>query len=161
MAGLVSSLIDVLQGQVDLYNQIAALSARKKEFVIANDIDSLRDILAEENAVIPKVIRGDKDREKIMKDICTVLNKKEAELTLRGLVVLMENRPEHVELAAVVTALGAAAAEVQRLNEDNKALVEQALEFIDYNINVIHSSMAEAPNMDLDTSQSGFLDING
>jgi len=168
MAGLVSNLIDVLKGQVDLYQQIAALSAQKKDFVIKNDIENLRKIVAEENALIPRALRGDKEREKIMKDICTVLNKKEEDMNLSYLVVLMENQPEHKELENVVSMLKAAADETKALNETNKVLVQQALEFIDYNINVIHSSFSEAPaatgynNTFEDAgNQTSFLDING
>jgi len=170
MAGLVSSLIDVLKGQVDLYGQIAALSARKKDFIISNDIDSLRAIVAEENALIPKALRGDKEREKIMKDICTVLNKKEEEMSLSYLVVLMENQPEHDALDDVVAKLKAVADEMKELNESNKVLVEHALEFIDYNINVIHSSISDVPagaagyndSFDETSGQtSSFLDTSG
>jgi len=168
MAGLVSNLIDVLKGQVDLYNQIAALSAQKKDFIIKNDIENLRTVVSEENALIPKALRGDKDREKIMKDICTVLNKKEEEMSLGYLVVLMENQPEHDELANTVDSLKAAAEETRVLNETNKVLVQHALEFIDYNINVIHSSFSDTSgpvgyNDALEDAggQTSFLDING
>jgi len=165
MAGLVSNLIDVLKGQVELYSQIAALSARKKEFIIKNEIDNLREVVGEENKLVPKALRGDKDRERIMKDICTVLNKP-ADMTLGFLVTLMEGQPEHSDLKQVVENLSAAIDEVKELNESNKVLVQHAMEFIDYNINVIHSSFSEAPagyndTLDDTREQVSFLDING
>jgi len=165
MAGLVSNLIEVLRGQVELYSQIAALSVRKKDFIVANDIDGLRDLVAEENKLVPKALRGDKDRERIMKDICTVLNKP-TDMTLSYLVTLMEGQPEHDELGQVVENLRAAADEMKELNESNKVLIQHALEFVDYNINVIHSSFSEAPagyNDTLDDArdQVSFLDLNG
>ena len=166
MAGLISNLIVTLKGQSDLYRQITALSVRKKECIIKNDIEDLRGIVSEENVLVPKVIRSDKVREQIMKDICTVLNKKEEELTLTNLVNLMENQLEHKELNEAVEELKTAAEEMRELNEANKALVEHALEYIDYNINVIHSSFSEAPAGYNDTledtrEQISFLDTSG
>ncbi|MCL2350759.1 MAG: flagellar protein FlgN [Defluviitaleaceae bacterium] len=166
MASLVSNLIDVLKGQAELYNQVAALSARKKEFIIKNDIENLRETVSEENAIIPKIIRTDKEREKIMKDICSVLNKNEAELTISHLATLMENQPENDRLIVALEEAKTAAGEMKKLNEENKALVQQALEYIDYNINVIHSSLSEVPagyNATLEDAADGtsFLDING
>ena len=165
MAGLVSNLIDVLKGQVELYSQIAALLVRKKDFIIANDIDSLREVVAEENKLVPKALRCDKDRGRIMQDICTVLNKP-ADMTLTYLVTLMEGQPEHDELQQVVGNLQAAAHEMKELNDSNKVLLQHALEFVDYNINVIHSSFSEAPagyNDTLDDARDpvSFLDKNG
>jgi len=166
MAGLISNLIEVLQGQVGLYQQISALSAQKKDFIVGNDIDSLRKIVAEENMVVPKVIRGDKERERIMKDICMVLNKGQEDMTLSYLVTLMENQPEHGELSEVVEKTKAAVHELNEINETNKVLIENALEFIDYNINLLHSTFADTPasygsNYEEAMEQRSFLDING
>ena len=166
MAGLISNLIDVLKGQVVLYQQVSALSAQKKEHIIANDIESLRKIVAEENMVVPKLLRQDKERERIMKDICTVLNKNQEDMTLTYLVTLMENQPEHEELADIVEKTKAAVYELNDLNEANKILIQNALEYIDYNINLIHSTFADTPasygsNYEEVGEQKSFLDING
>ncbi|MDR2183597.1 MAG: flagellar protein FlgN [Clostridiales bacterium] len=166
MAGLISNLIEVLQGQVVLYQQISALSAQKKEYIIKNDIENLRKIVAEENMVVPRVMRGDKERERIMKDICMVLNKKDEDMTLSYLVTLMENQPEHAELQDIVERTKTAVYELNDINETNKALIENALEFIDYNINLIHSTFSETPvgygsNYEEIGEQKSFLDING
>ena len=166
MAGLISNLIETLKGQGDLYKQITALSVRKKECIIKNDIEGLRGIVSEENVLVPKVIRIDKEREQIMRDICTVLNKKEEDMTLTNLVKLMENQLEHKELKKAVEDLKTAAEEMREINEANKTLVQHALEYIDYNINVIHSSFSEAPAGYNDTledtrEQISFLDTSG
>ena len=166
MAGLISNLIDTLRGQVELYQQISALSVRKKDYIIKNDIESLRKIVGEENAIVPKVMRGDKERERIMKDICMVLNKPQEDMTLSYLVTLMENQPEHAELAEVVEKTKAAVYELNDINDDNKTLIENALEYIDYNINLIHSTFSEVPasygsNYEEVGEQRSFLDING
>jgi len=165
MAGLVSNLIDVLKGQIELFQQINALSVDKKQYIIKNDTESLRAVVAKENEIVPKALRADKNRQLIMKDICTVLNKKEEDMTLTHLISLIEGQPDHKELAEVVGELKSVADEMKELNDSIKVLLENALEFIDFNINMIHSSFSEAPAGYGDTleeaPQKSFLDING
>ena len=166
MAGLISNLIETLKGQVGLYQQISALSAQKKEHIIKNDIENLRKVVAEENMIVSKVIRGDKERERTMKDICMVLNKKEEDMTLSYLVTLMEGQPEHGELADIVEKTKVAVNELNEINEANKILIESALEFVDFNINLLHSTFSEVPasyggNYEEVGEQTSFLDING
>ncbi|MCL2574266.1 MAG: flagellar protein FlgN [Defluviitaleaceae bacterium] len=165
MAGLIGNLIDTLKGQIELYEQITALSVRKKEYIIKNDTENLRAVVAEENLIVPRLVRGDKERERVMKDICMVLNKKEEEMTLSYLVVLMENQPDHAELADIVEKTRAAVTELNEVNEANKVLIENALEFIDYNINLIHSTFSDMPvgygGYEDAAEQKSFLDING
>ena len=166
MAGLVSNLIGVLKEQVELYRQISALLARKKELVIKNEIDELREVVGQENILVPKNLRIDKTRDKIMKDICMVLNKNEEEMTLTYLVTLMEGQPEHEELKDVVEQMAKAATELKELNDATKVLIQHALDFLEYNINVLHSSFAEAPagyndTLEENREQRSFLDING
>ena len=166
MAGLINNLIEVLKGQVELYQQTTALSVLKKEHIIKNDIDGLRKVVGEENAIVPRMMRQDKERERIMKDICMVLNKKEEDMTLSYLVTLMENQPEHAELQDVVEKTKKAVHELNSINEENKVLIEDAMEFIEYNINLIHSTFSDGPvgygsNYEEIGEQKSFLDING
>jgi len=166
MAGLVSGLIDTLDGQIGLYTQLVALLVRKKDLIITNDIENLRKLVAEENAIVPKVLRLDKEREKTIADICTVLGKKNEEMTLTYLSQLMQGQPEHEALVDVVARLSVVVDEMKTLNDESKLLIESALEYVNYNINVIHSTFAEAPagyNPTLENyhEQKGFFDTSG
>ena len=153
MAGLVSNLTEVLKGQTTLFREIVALSAGKKQSIIANDIETLRTIVAQENEIVPKVLKGDKDRERIMADVATVLNKNYDELTLTTLVQLTQGQPENAALTEAVDEFSAAANEMKQTNDINKLLIENALEYLEYNINMIHSSVSSGP--------AGYGDILG
>lgn len=165
MAGLTSNLIEVLKGQIVLYEQIIALSTEKKEYIIANDIENLRRVVGEENNIVPKILRQDRQREKIMADICLVLNKKLDEFTLTTLVGLIEGQPEHDALKDIVDKTRISIEKMGALNESNNILIENALDFVNYNINVIHSTFSPQPagygDNDDNMEQSSFLDING
>ena len=165
MAGLVSNLIDILKGQIELFQQINALSVDKKQHIIKNDTEALRAVVAKENEIVPKILRTDKNRQLVMKDICTVLNKKEEDMTLTKLIDLIEGQPDHKELKEVVEELKSVADEMKVLNDSIKVLIENALEYVNFNINMIHSSFADAPagygDILEEAPQKSFLDING
>jgi flagellar biosynthesis/type III secretory pathway chaperone len=167
MPGLVENLIETLNKEADLYAELVELSEQKKQCIINNDVEGLRQIVAKENTTTSRAIREDKERVVHIKDICLVLNKKEADMTLSHLVVLLEGQPEHEDLTAVVERLKELATTLKSLNEDNKILLEFALEYIDYNMNVIHSSIDAGPvaydrgGHEIVGETGGFLDING
>ena len=167
MPGLVSGLIDTLNSQVELYNQIVELSTEKKQYIIKNDTDSLKRLVETENAVASKAAKGDKERVAIMKDICHVLNIDENEITLSKLVEITRGQPENAALSEVVEKTKKSMDAMREINEDNKALISAALEFIEFNINAIHSSFdttaATSPySAREDLGQGGsFLDIKG
>ena len=166
MAGLVGNLIDVLKGQVELYGEIIALSGDKKEFIIKNDIEGLRTIVSQENALVPRALRHDKDMASIIANICIVLNKEEADMNLTYLVSLMENQPQYGELKTVVDEVLAAARELKAVNDSTKVLVESALDFIDYSMNAVQSSFNAIPvgygeTLSETREVKNFLDKNG
>ena len=145
MAGLVSSLIETLKGQTELFREVIALSVDKKGFIIKNDIEKLRAVVKQENVIVPKLLKGDKDREKIMADISVVMNKPLADLTLSYLTELMQGQPEHEALVAAIDEFVVVTDEMKAANDANKLLIENALDYIEFNINIIHSSLEAGP----------------
>ncbi|MCL2854341.1 MAG: flagellar protein FlgN [Defluviitaleaceae bacterium] len=145
MAGLISDLIATIKGQTILFKEVIALSADKKDFIIKNDIEGLRGIVAKENAIVPKALKGDKERERIMADIATVLNKKGDELTLTKLAELTKGQPENPEFVIAVDEFILALDEMKQVNDANKILIENALEFLEFNMNIVHSSLDAGP----------------
>jgi len=166
MASLIVNLIDVLKKQSELYDQITQLSTEKKQYLIKNDIGALKEVTAKENVVASKAVRSDKERLDIMHNICIVLNKNKDDMTLTALADIIKNQPEYEDFAAAIKQAAGSVSAMKSINEENKALIESSLEFINYNINAIHSSMDTTPlspyNDKDDLGASGsFLDING
>ena len=155
MAGLITDLINVIEGQTALFKQVIALSSGKREFIIKNDIEGLRGIVAKENEIVPKALKGDKERERIMADIATVLNKKKDELTLSLLAELTEGQPENPAYKIAVDEFILALDEMKEANDANKILIESALEYLEFNMNIVHSSMDAGPVGYSDTLDEG------
>ena len=165
MAGLITHLIDTLRTQAANFDKLAELSAAKKEHIINNDLDNFKRVVDEAGILATKAAKLDRERESITKDIGHVLNKSLEELTLTRLCALIEGQPEHGELLSVVEALIAAVDNIKATNDANKLLIQDALEFVEFNINALHTSMdpmATSPYGDDYRDEGGsFLDING
>jgi len=145
MAGLISNLIETIKGQTVLFRQVTALSEDKREFIIKNDIESLRGLVKQENQIVPKILTGDKKREQLMKDIATVLNKNFDELTFSALANFIDGQPEHPAFVAAVDEFILALEEMKEKNDANKVLINDALDYIEFNMNIIHSSLDAQP----------------
>ena len=161
MAGLVESLTSTLTEQNSLYKEIILLLSEKKEYIIKNDIEALRGIIDKENSVTAKALRAEKKRAEIMKNISIVLNKNQDILTFDFLINSLENKPGQKELKEIVSEIRETSEKMKEINDSVRSLVENALEYIDYSINVIHTSSdfnSQYPDSD---GESSFLDING
>ena len=166
MAGLIHDLIENLNGLISAYDELTALCCEKKNYIIDNDAQNIKRMTALETTAVARVNRVDKERINIVKDVCQVLGRKEDELTLTQLGELIANQPEHKEYVEVVERLKSAAADLNEINEQNKALITNAMEFIDFSINAVRSTMDNNPagfgrDGEEYRESTSFLDING
>jgi len=145
MAGLITDLIAVLNEQSSIYEELAAIAENKKEMIVKSEIDGLRDVGKNESELIGKAQKLDKKRDNVVADIATVLNISTEEITLTELIKCIEKQPECEELKMATTRIQEAAENMRAVNDKNRVLLENALEFADYSINVIRSAMEVVP----------------
>ena len=82
-----------------------------------------------------------------MGDIANVLNREEKDLKISDLISLINTRPEEqTKLEEAREKLIIVGKELKIVNERNKELLENALEMIDFDLNLIQA-MKQAPQM--------------
>lgn len=140
MAGMISQLLEILNEQADRYEELQGLSLEKKDAVIANDIEALQKITYLENVLVSQHQKLEKKRLAVMKDIAIVLNKKEAELTLAVLIDAMQGQAEHAALKEAGARIRRILHELADINAHNTSLIQNALEYTDYSLNVLRSA---------------------
>lgn len=145
MSGLINELLQVLIEEAGLYDDLVKISGDKKKSIIDNDIDLLKGITCQENIIAGKMQRLEKKRLSIITDIANVLNEKEANITLSSLANIIIEQPESEKMKKVALHLKESLSTLKELNEQNKILIENALEYIDFSINVIRSSIDASP----------------
>jgi flagellar biosynthesis/type III secretory pathway chaperone len=144
--GLVGDLIDNLRTQHDIYKELFELSKSKKDIIVRNDIDALREITAAENGLIGRSQRLERDSDVIIADISDVLGEADkAKVDFAYITELLESqgRPEAQEIKSAASALRFLLEEMREVNDFNRELVQGALDYIDYSMNVIRSSRGE------------------
>jgi flagellar biosynthesis/type III secretory pathway chaperone len=79
-----------------------------------------------------------------MADIALVLNQAEDDLTLTKLSGLLEGQSESKELSEIRDRFKTIMEELSEVNKQNDILIRNAMEYNDYAINIIRSSMGQA-----------------
>lgn len=145
MASLMENLIQVLDEESQEYEELLGLSMKKTPVLVSGDLDKLAKITDEEQNVVSKINRLETKRQEIFTDIANVINKDVKTLMLGDLVEMLSSRPaEQQKLAKVHDRLKAAVYEVKRVNEQNRELIQNALEMVEFDMNMLQA-MKTAP----------------
>ena len=140
MASLMEVLIDVLEKENQEYEQLLALSMKKTPVIVSEDLDELSKITDEEQIIVSRINHLDAQRNEAINDIANVLNKDVDQLQIVDLIKMLAARPEEqTKLAAVHDKLKESVRNVKRINEQNRELIQQALELVQFNMNVLQA----------------------
>lgn len=140
MASLMENLISVLEEETEEYSKLLELSMKKTPVIVAGNLESLQQITDEEQEIVARLNRLERKREEVTKDIANVLNRDMQTLKLANIVDMLESRPvEQKRLAATHDALKMVLGQMTRVNEQNRELLQQSLELVEFDINLIHS----------------------
>lgn len=145
MASLIEELTQIIEETTGCYKELLIVANNKKDVIIQGDVPGLQTLTDYEQSLAGRLLRYEKKREEIIRDVCTVTNKKYHEMTVSYLVHLLEKQPkEQQALQAAGEELVHLVKQVKEVNDLNKLLIEQSLDFVNYSVNVIKSSM-DAP----------------
>lgn len=137
------NLIDVLSQESEEYEGLLALSQKKMRIIASANLEDLQRITDDEQEVVSRLNRLEKRRIEVAADIANVLNKDVETMKLTNLIQMLSARPaEQAELAAVHDRLSSVVREVQRTNEQNKELLEEALELVNFEMNMLQAYKA-------------------
>ncbi|SDB23291.1 flagellar protein FlgN [Eubacterium oxidoreducens] len=140
MASLMENLLDVLEREHKEYEKLFQLGQRKRQILIDADVEEL-EVLTEREQDVSSTLRNlENKREQIMDDMSVVLNRKKEEMTLGKMIEILDKQPEQQSrLTEIRTKLGATLKEVSAINEQNRVLTQQALELVEYDLNLFRS----------------------
>lgn len=141
MASLMENLIEVLNAESQEYKSLLGLSSQKTPVIVAGDLNELAIITDEEQAVVSKIENLEKRRNDVFADIANVINKDVNTLKLSDLILMLAKRPdEQQKLAKAHDELKTIVREVKRVNEQNRDLINNAMEMVEFNLNLIQAA---------------------
>jgi len=134
-------LVVLLTELVDLYRAILNLSKQKREALIAAKTQDIDTVTRQEELLILQVGKFEAARGKLMRQIADSHGLDVEVLTLSKMQELAG--AEYSErLAKVAEAFDKVLGELAGVNEQNTELIQQALGFINYNINLLTRNTA-------------------
>ena len=143
MASLMENLIEVLEKECAEYDGLLELSQKKTPLIVSGDLDKLQKITDDEQIVVSRLSNLEKKRVEVTADIANVLNRDVEKLTLSNLIDMMAARPaEQAKLAEIHDRLGSSVRILQRINEQNRELLTNALEMVEFEMNLMQSMRA-------------------
>lgn len=145
MASLMENLIIILNDECQSYENLLELSESKTPVIISGNLDELARITDEEQIVVAKINHIENQRQTAFNNIANVINRDVNTLKLGDLVDMLSQRPEEQQrLAKVHDRLSTVVRSVKRVNDQNRELLKDAMEMVDFNLNILQA-MKTAP----------------
>lgn len=143
MASLMENLIQVLGNLCDEYEDLLGLSRNKMPVIIAGNLEELSKITDEEQIVVSRINQLDHKRQEVIHDIANVVNRDVEDLKLTNIIQMLEPRPvERQSLSEVYDRLKLVVGQVQQVNSQNRELLVNALEMVEFDINMLQAMKA-------------------
>ncbi len=139
------NLIDVLDSENAQYEKLVTLAEGKTSAIVAGDIENLGKIMEEEQEIVGRIQRMEKERDKFLADIANVVNRDVETLKLIDLIQMLESMPDQQQkLKDVQKRLRATIDKLRESNGKNQLLLAERLDMVDFNLNMIRA-MKSAP----------------
>ena len=140
MASLMENLIEVLDKESREYESLLGLSMKKTPVIVSGNLEELAKITEEEQIVVSRIANLDTKRQELFADIANVINRDVKKLMLADLVDILAQRPqEQQKLAKVHDRLKTVVHEVERVNNQNRTLIQNALEMVEFDMNMLQA----------------------
>lgn len=140
MASLFDELVEVLEAENTEYEVLYNLSVEKTDYIARGEVSKLSELVEKEQGHIGKVSSLEKKRSVVASDIANVLNVPEKELTIRKLITLLKGQPdEQKKLDETYLKLRRTIDKISKVNDNNRRMIEESLEMIDFEINLAQS----------------------
>jgi flagellar biosynthesis/type III secretory pathway chaperone len=153
-------LLGVLGEEEAQYQVLVELGGRKRDAVIKADISTLETITVEEQEAASTLLNLSNKRTRVLNDMATVLGKDPSALTISKMISYLENQPkEQQELIQCRERLLEVGNKMHQINQQNEALLKQALEMVEFDLTLIKSTRQapETANYDRNACNTGDL----
>lgn len=145
MASLMDDLTGVLQKEDEQYKVLINLSNEKKDVIIAANVARLEEITAMEQQVTDVLHHYETQRKSILHDMAEVLGREPEDFDIEKMIQMLMSQPkEQSHLITLRDNLRNTLREMARINSQNQALIEQAIEMVEFDLTLL-KSLRQAP----------------
>lgn len=160
MASLMQELLVVLEEEEKQYQNLINLNDIKRDSIINAQIEELRTVTAQEQEMADMLLNLANKRDGILNDMAIVLGKEAKDMTINKMVGYLESQPEEQKrLIEQRDRLLEVGTQMRMLNQQNEALLNQALEMVEFDFTLLRSTRQapETANYNKDAYNTGDL----
>lgn len=160
MASLMQELLVVLEEEEKQYQNLINLNDIKRDSIINAQIEELRTVTAQEQEMADMLLNLANKRDGILNDMAIVLGKEAKDMTINKMVGYLESQPEEQKrLIEQRDRLLEVGMQMRMLNQQNEALLNQALEMVEFDLTLLRSTRQapETANYNKDAYNTGDL----
>lgn len=160
MASIIEELTATLDGELVLYNKLIPLAEDKSIAIIENNLESLSRITDSEQQILDELTILENKRESCVNNVKDVLAYKNESINLEKIIGFLEKQPaEQKKLNELHEALKQVAERLKHVNLQNKSLIEESLEMIEFSMNFIQSTRTSSGSNNYNRNAS-FMDAS-
>lgn len=140
MSTLIDDLTEVFDKEMQLYADLLAIGAEKKNIILKNDIETLSTMNTVESSIINKINRLEKERIVIIKDMCSVLSINPENFTLKEISETLTVEEDKQKILEIRDSLNEMMQKLKEVTQTNNMLIESSLEYINFSLNIYRST---------------------
>ncbi len=141
---LLENLIKVIKFEFNIYSAILDLSMKKTDCLIKNDTQTLASITEQENELSKKATQLNQAREQVLKKICEQMGEDCKSINIKKLIQDVP-QPYKKQLEDIGNKLTKLINDLSTRNGINQKLIENAMEFVDFSIQLMASPQPDVP----------------
>ena len=145
MASLMENLLSILDRENSEYEHLIELSTAKRQIIIDGNIPGLEEITGQELDITSNIKNLEYKRREVIIDMAIVLSKDAKDLTLTNMIAFLNKQPKEQEkLREIQERLKGTIEQMVEINQQNEALLQQALEMVEFDL-TLFKSLRQAP----------------
>ena len=124
-----------------LYAKLIPIEEEKTRAIVGNDLKKMQAITDQERGMVDETTALEAKREEIAVNIATVLGKNPKTITLDEIEDSLKRQPEdRKKLQSIHDALRKTVSRLRAVNEQNKELLQESMDMVEFNMNVMRSA---------------------
>lgn len=141
MASLMEELLSTMDGETEQYEKLISLNDKKKDSIIHQKLDVLENVTIEEQSIADSLLELEHKRLHILQSMAGVMGHDGEEITVSWMIDNLSSQPkEQSQLQEAKDKLVKAADQVKIGNFQIQNLLKQAIEMVEFDMNLIKSS---------------------
>ncbi|NLX64564.1 MAG: flagellar protein FlgN [Clostridiaceae bacterium] len=133
---IAENLITVLRYEYKTYSEILKIAESKTDSLVKNDVEAIAAISKKESKMAEQTHKLNQAREQIIKSLAERLNEDYKTITIEKLSKLLKE-PYKKQLEEIQKEMSSLLAKLYARNEINKKLIENAIKYLDFNIQLL------------------------